>query len=157
MTKREEAKLQKLSKLIFTKPESKTGKPTKSIYDLVDKEVKDRKVRKYYNGIIEIAGHIGIIYVAVDEAHIRGEYIYPTANKYYKQLNEFLQLSLKEECDRYTKPNYTVFIYRDEEGSNLFATRKFNCYSEAVKYADKYVNKYARVEIIDIDSGEKCY
>lgn len=51
---------------------------------------------------------------------------------------------------------YTVFIYEDEEGDKLAFTEDFFDEEEAIKYADKFVDYYERVEVLNPD-GEKIY
>lgn len=52
--------------------------------------------------------------------------------------------------------NYNVFVYYDEAGEKLFNVFKYKRYSDAMNKADKCINNYGRVEILD-KYGEKVY
>lgn len=52
---------------------------------------------------------------------------------------------------------YTVFIYLDEYANTLIKTKDFYNENDAIKYANKMLEKYARVEIIDNLDEEKIY
>lgn len=51
---------------------------------------------------------------------------------------------------------YTVYIYDDEYGDKLAFTEDFFDEKEAIRYADKFVDYYDRVEVLD-PNGEKIY
>ena len=51
---------------------------------------------------------------------------------------------------------YTVYVYEDEEGDDLMFTEDFFDEKQAIRYADKFVEHYGRVEVIDPD-GDKIY
>ena len=51
---------------------------------------------------------------------------------------------------------FTLYAYDDEDGNVLAEIKGFDTESEATKYADSIVDKYTRVEILDIN-GEKIY
>lgn len=51
---------------------------------------------------------------------------------------------------------YTVYVYEDKYGENLAFTEDFLNEKQAIKYADKFVKYYPRVEILD-PYDEKIY
>lgn len=55
-----------------------------------------------------------------------------------------------------TEEGYVVFAYEDEFGDGLVDTKGFKNEKDAIRYADRIVNRFARVEIIAPD-GEKIY
>ena len=51
---------------------------------------------------------------------------------------------------------YTVFVYDDDYGDKLAFTENFFDEEKAIEFADKFVDYYERVEVLD-PNGEKIY
>jgi hypothetical protein len=62
---------------------------TSEILDEVIKELKDRKKSEYFRHLVDLQGHIGCIYQALEEMFYHGRFVYPTTYKYRRELAKY--------------------------------------------------------------------
>lgn len=67
------------------------------IYDLVEKELKENKKRSYINTIIDMNGHVGIVYEALESMFYHGKLVYPITYKYRKELSKWYCKYIREQ------------------------------------------------------------
>lgn len=66
------------------------------IIDLAEQDLRDNKKKWYVDQIIDMDGHVGIVYQALEEMLCHGHLMYPNTYKYRKELSAYYRKYIRE-------------------------------------------------------------
>lgn len=64
-------------------------------------ELYDNKKKKYVDIIVDMQGHIGLVYQVLDEMCYHGRFCYPLTYKYRRELSRYYLNMIKEETKKW--------------------------------------------------------